>query len=40
MVMHYKSSAPVVDQQKALEQLNNLAPPPGIGGMDLAPPKF
>ena len=40
MVMHYKSSGPVVDQQKALEQLNNLAPPPGTDGMDLAPPKF
>jgi TRAP-type mannitol/chloroaromatic compound transport system permease large subunit len=40
MVMHYKSSAPVVDQQKALEQFNNIAPPAGVNGLDLAPPKF
>ena len=40
MVMHYKSSAPVVDQQKALEQLNNLAPPADAPALDLAPPKF
>ena len=40
MVMHYKSSGPVVDPVKALEQLNNLAPPPGVPSIDLAPPKF
>ena len=40
MVMHYKSSGPVVDQQKALEQLNNLAPPADMPAIDLAPPKF
>jgi TRAP-type mannitol/chloroaromatic compound transport system permease large subunit len=32
MVMHYKNAAPVVDQQKAMEQLQNL---PGVG--DLPP---
>lgn len=33
MVMHYKSSGPVVDQKKAMEQLNNLTP-----NMDDGPP--
>ncbi|MCP8940041.1 TRAP transporter large permease subunit [Alsobacter sp. SYSU M60028] len=41
MVMHYKNSGPVVDKEKALEQLQNLtpsfdAPPP----LDLGPPKI
>jgi tripartite ATP-independent transporter DctM subunit len=33
MVMHYKNSAPVVDEKKALEQLQNLTP-----GLDALPP--
>jgi hypothetical protein len=33
MVMHYKNAGPVVDQKKALEQLQNLTP-----GIDDAPP--
>jgi tripartite ATP-independent transporter DctM subunit len=41
MVMHYKSTGPLLDEQKALEQLQNL---PGLGAppaIDLtAPPKF
>ena len=41
MVMHYKSSAPVVDPAKAMEQFNNIAPPAGgLPGLDLGPPKF
>jgi TRAP-type mannitol/chloroaromatic compound transport system permease large subunit len=41
MVMHYKGSGPVVDEKKALEQLQNLSPggielPP----LDLGPPKI
>jgi TRAP-type mannitol/chloroaromatic compound transport system permease large subunit len=43
MVMHYKNSGPVIDQKKALEQLDNLAPPADDGPPALdfnTPPKI
>jgi tripartite ATP-independent transporter DctM subunit len=40
MVMHYKNSGPVVDQKKALEQLQNLAPTDDAPPLDLGPPKL
>ena len=40
MVMHYKNSGPVVDQKKALEQLQNLAPTDDAPPLNLGPPKL
>jgi TRAP-type mannitol/chloroaromatic compound transport system permease large subunit len=41
MVMHYKNAAPVVDQQKALEQLQNLPGVEELPPLDLSqPPKI
>jgi tripartite ATP-independent transporter DctM subunit len=40
MVMHYKSSGIVVDERKALEQLQNLSPGLELPPLDLGPPKI
>ena len=40
MVMHYKSSGVVVDEKKALEQLQNLSPGLELPPLDLGPPKI
>jgi tripartite ATP-independent transporter DctM subunit len=40
MVMHYKNSGPVVDKEKAMEQLNNLAPATDLPPLDFGPPKI
>ena len=38
--MHYKSSGVVVDEKKALEQLQNLSPGLELPPLDLGPPKI
>ncbi|MGL4445633.1 MAG: TRAP transporter large permease [Alsobacter sp.] len=40
MVMHYKSTGVVVDEKKALEQLQNLSPGLELPPLDLGPPKI
>jgi len=40
MVMHYKSTGVVVDEKKALEQLQDLSPGLELPPLDFGPPKI